>query len=246
MYTAAVWAHGYSASGMHHGEAFGNLSWEDRLAADICSGHLNEDGTFTTEMGHLNKNIIIVRHGESEYNAEVTQDLDSCLTNKGCSQAEAAAFFLRNEILNISEYKGYVSPLLRCLQTAEYFRNILGINFQITSKVSEFTTFYPETGISVPNRSNYYPHFDWSESEFFHFPKEGDDVFLSRLKDIFAVLPDNVLLITHGTVVMTLCEMALGMNVTEIPQWDNSIANASICFIKDGTVVWFGKKITDF
>jgi len=240
-YVAAVWTNGHAASGNHHGEAYGNLSWKEQLSSDICSGHLNPDGTFTTEMEHPNKNLVIIRHGESEYNTGITEELDSGLTQKGYCQIETVAFFLRQRLTG---YIGYVSPLLRCLQTARLIRQQTGITFNVIPEISEFTQRYPQEGISVPSRTESYPEFNWPAIQSqMHFPKEPDFDFLERLKLVFSQISSNSLIITHGSVVMTLCEIALGLNVHEIPKWDNSIDNASISFVSDGTVLWFGKKV---
>ncbi|MFA5240703.1 MAG: histidine phosphatase family protein [Phycisphaerae bacterium] len=59
--------------------------------------------------------IILIRHGESEHNAKLSEDKDSPLTKKGKKQAEYLGKKLKK--LNIS--KIYVSKMIRAKETAE-------------------------------------------------------------------------------------------------------------------------------
>ena len=60
--------------------------------------------------------IYLVRHGQSESNAGLTDDLDSGLTQLGREQAARTAERLRGEGLT----RAYVSPLRRTLQTISF------------------------------------------------------------------------------------------------------------------------------
>ena len=243
-YIAAVWAMGCSASGLHHGEAYGNLSATARDAMDICSGHLNPDGTFTTELDHPHKEIIMVRHAESEYNAGLTRNLDSKLTFKGYQQSEQVAFFIQQHIPS-RNFVGFVSPLLRCLQTARFIRQKTGIQFTVTPRIAEYTDHYPEEGIDVPARIDLYPEFDWHliDEPVIHFPREDTQSFIKRLETHLDDAPAQEIIVTHGSPVVTLCEIALGIHPTNVPTWDHSIPNASVSYIKDGTIVWMAREI---
>jgi broad specificity phosphatase PhoE len=61
--------------------------------------------------------IILVRHGESEGNAKLTENKDSSLTKKGRMQAESLGRKLKKEKIKIDEI--YTSNLIRSRQTGE-------------------------------------------------------------------------------------------------------------------------------
>jgi broad specificity phosphatase PhoE len=67
--------------------------------------------------------IILVRHGESEHNAGLTEDKDSVLTKKGRKQAEFLGKKLKKE--KISEI--YVSKMMRAKETAKIISKIINV-----------------------------------------------------------------------------------------------------------------------
>jgi broad specificity phosphatase PhoE len=240
-YMAAVFSNGHVATGRHHGEAFSNLSESDQNA-DLISGHVNADGTFTTELEHPNKDIILIRHAESMWNAEMSNDLDSSLTLKGISQAQILARFLRKK-LDCRGYVGFTSPFDRCLQTSMPLRRQTNMRFFVRPEISELTNNFPPEGVQVPSRSTRYLNIEWNNYFSTNFLPEPPKSFLARLRSFLDLLPDRALVITHGSVIQILIELALGVKVSQIPEWDNSIGNASITYIKDGTVVWLAKNV---
>lgn len=76
--------------------------------------------------------IILVRHGESEHNAKISDNKDSSLTKKGKIQAEHLGKRLKKEKIKID--KIYTSNLIRSKQTAEIISKIIkvpiGKNFE--------------------------------------------------------------------------------------------------------------------
>lgn len=242
MYLAAVFSNGHVATGHHHGEAFSKLSCEDQ-DADLISGHVNPDGTFTTEMDHLDKEIIIIRHAESMWNAKLTDNLDSPLTTKGISQAHATAKYIKRNI-DCRGFVGFTSPFDRCLLTSMPIRKHSGIKFSVREEISEITHEFPEHGVHVPSKKDKYLDLDWINYNDTLFLKEGSFAFIERLNLFFQSLPFRSIIVTHGSVVQTLIEIALGVKVQSIPTWDNSIKNASITHIKNGTVVCLAKNVT--
>jgi broad specificity phosphatase PhoE len=239
MYLAAVFSNGHVATGRHHGEAFGRLSSDDQ-SADLVSGHVNEDGTFTTELDHIHKEIVLIRHAESMWNVGLTDDLDSRLTMKGVNQAQVLASFLRKN-LDCRGFAGFSSPLLRCVLTQLPIYKQTGIRFVVRSEIFEITKDFPEEGVRVPCRSRQFLDVGWDNYCDSTFCREPSQVFLGRLRSFLDVIPDRSMIITHGSVVQTMIEMILGVRVCQIPTWDDSIRNASVTYIKDGTVVWLAK-----
>ncbi len=243
MYLAAMFANGHVATGRHHGEAFSRLPREQQDQDDrLISGHVNPDGTFTTEMDFIDKELILVRHAESMWNAQVSDSLDSTLTLKGVSQAQRLANFLRKSI-DCRGVVGFTSPFDRCVLTSMPIRRQTGIRFFVKSEIAELTDDFPGEGVEVPCRKDRYLDIEWGNYYTTVFHKEPSEVFLGRLRSFLDSIPNRSLVVTHGSVVQTLIEMALGVKVGSVPMWDNSIGNASITHIKNGTVVLMAKNV---
>jgi hypothetical protein len=130
MYQPAVFTGGHVATGSHHADAFSHLTVEEKDACDLLvSGHVNEDGSFTSEMKCSNKNLIFVRHVESLLNVGLTDDLDSDITDKGVNQGLG----LVDRLPCLDGYVGFVSPYLRCLKTASY----IPLSFTVDRNISD-------------------------------------------------------------------------------------------------------------
>lgn len=241
MYLAAVFSNGHVATGRHHGEAFSKLSTEDQ-EAELVSGHVNPDGTFTTELDCVAKDVVLVRHAESEWNAEESESLDSRLTFKGVSQAQAVARFLKNNV-DCRGLVGYTSPFDRCIMTSLPIRHQTGIRFFIRPDISELSDSFPDEGVTVPCRKDNYLDMEWGNYYSTTFHREPSSQFIGRLRSFLVSLPDKALVVTHGSIVQTLIPMLLGVNVRNTPAWDNSIGNASVTHIKCGTVIYMAKNV---
>jgi broad specificity phosphatase PhoE len=243
MYRPAVFCNGHIKQGRHHGDAFAQLSLADKCSFDLLvSGHVNEDGSFTTEMKHLEKEIILLRHAESLYNINATDHLNSDLSNHGELQAHLVAEHLRS--MDLTDYVGITSPLLRCLKTARYIQRKTGLRFHVREALGEVSWDFPPEGLFVHVLSEIFDEMHWDiHEEIFHFAKEEDAVFVQKLNQFFNQLPPKTILVTHGACVMTLIELALGAKVAKIPEWDGSIKNASLTHIKNGTMQYFSKVV---
>jgi len=241
MYLAAVLSNGHVATGRHHGEAFSKLSSTEQEAG-LVSGHVNPDGTFTTEMEFIDKEVILVRHAESEWNAHLSDSLDSTLTFKGVSQAQRLASFIRKNI-DCRGMVGFTSPLDRCLLTSLPIRRQTGVRFFVRHELSELSNHFPAEGVEVPCRKDEYLDIEWGNYHTTTFCKEPPEAFLGRLRAFLESIPNHSIIVTHGSCVQTMIEMALGVKMSQVPAWDNSIGNASITHIKAGTVSLLAKRV---
>ena len=97
--------------------------------------------------------LILVRHGESEWNraGRVQGQVNSPLTDLGINQSKAIRDYLSGIILN-QELEIYTSPLNRAIQTAEIIAE--GINYQ-SSKIIIDQTKQDTNGLLLSN-FNYY------------------------------------------------------------------------------------------
>lgn len=245
MYKPAVFCSGHVESGCHHGDAYSKLTSEEKEAFDLLvSGHVNEDGSFTTEMKHTTKTILAVRHAESQYNVHLTSHLDSDLTNNGEHQAHLMSDHFK--LFNLEGFVGYTSPLLRCVKTARYIQRKTGMNFTVLPELCEVSWGFPENGIDIKCMSDVYWEMNWNDlhnQDTIHLPKETDTTFVEKLTNLLDSLPEKTVIVSHGTCVMTLIELALGAKVEKIPEWDGSIKNASISRISYGTLEYMSKVV---
>lgn len=180
---------------------------------------------------------IFIRHGESRYNAHLTKDLDSELTEKGKEQARSAGIFLRENIPNISEFVGITSPYWRCLQTAHIIGEETGLTFTVDAGPREIMVTYQEC--AVPCRRELFPHHSWCY-EHSHFCNETELEYLERVKKyVSGFSNEKLLVVSHGSPVGTMYDLSLGLEATL--DIKNFVSNASISYVRGTEGVFFGK-----
>jgi phosphohistidine phosphatase SixA len=123
-------------TGSHHGDAFSKLTEEEKNAAELLSGFLDNDHLkFITEDETIYlKDIIILRHAQSDLRVE-----DGPITSNGRTQAFKAASFLKQ--LCLAGYTGFCSPYLRCKQTSAIIREICSMPFDTDLHFSKQTNY---------------------------------------------------------------------------------------------------------
>lgn len=183
--------------------------------------------------------LILIRHGESKYNAMLTDNLDSELTEKGIAQAKATGKFLREHFGHIQNFIGITSPYMRCLQTSRIIKEETGLEFFVDHGPREIMVHYEE--VSIPDRSELFPEFIWTS-----FPptfyKETFDQFIERMKKYVGDFEhEKALVVSHGTPVGSLFELTLGRE--HKPDTEFYPDNASVSYIRNGEGIWFGKSI---
>lgn len=232
----ALWANGRLVCGDNHGIAFGMLT-EEEQNGDLVSGFF-EDGIFHGEdMEIFMKSIFIFRHAESKHNIGESDDLDSELSERGQRQAERLLKYL-DENYRLDEYMGFVSPFQRCLETARY---IPCKEMIVEPAIHELSSVFPEEGIIVPGRSRSYVDYTWPPNNQWHFHREQPHEFLGRLRKFIQKLPEQSVVVSHGLPCILLTRMLLGINVNEVPEWNNDVANASLTHIENGKLVCMGR-----
>jgi len=172
---------------------------------------------------------ILIRHAESYYNINESDDLDSDLTNRGIKQAEGVAWYLKDS-QDADGFKGYVSPFRRTLETARAIRQATGINFKVFPLISEYGATWSKVPyqVFVPNRSQEYPEYDWSLYEQGQlFTAETFHQFVDRMHKVLkSELSEKTLLVSHGAVVYTVVDLLVGGNVIE--EGYQQVTNASV------------------
>src|SRR3989344_6894792 len=90
--------------------------------------------------------ILLIRHGESEYNAKTTTAYDSPLTKKGLIQAEHLGKKIKKDRLEIDEI--YTSTLMRSKQTAEAISKATKIPIKKSFKeLDEYSNYHISNGL---------------------------------------------------------------------------------------------------
>lgn len=184
------------------------------------------------------KELLLIRHGQSQYNAKLTLCLDSELTTNGIEQARITGKFLKDKFGNINEFIGITSPYMRCLQTARIIREETGLNFAVNPGPREIMLNYPEA--EVKNKKEHFPEFTWNHVDDLFFIQESEQEFIDRMKVFHDSLEhEKVIVVSHGTPCNTIYEFAIGITATA--DTTNFVKNCSISYARDGKGVWFGK-----
>lgn len=186
------------------------------------------------------KEYIFVRHGQSQYNAGFTRNLDSDLTDIGIKQATETSKYLLENIPNISEFYGVVSPYHRCLQTAKIIHDITGLSFQVKTFPREDMTTYDEC--KVVNRKDIFDTFHWDEDhqEDFHFTNESLDDFFLRMENYIQNKENRLktIIVSHANPIKFMHHIVLGNKLENILDIHYP-KNCSVSHIKNKeSVLW--------
>lgn len=186
------------------------------------------------------KELILVRHGESQYNAYLTDHLDSELTPKGIEQARTTGKFLKEQFGHINNFVGITSPYMRCLQTSRIIREETGLEFTVNPGPREIMMKYQAA--EVKNHQEKFPEFIWNHSDDLFFTQESDKQFVARMKAFHDSLKhEKLVVISHGTPVNTMYEFAVGLNGGA--DTINFVKNCSLSYVRNGEGIWFGKVV---
>lgn len=161
-YVPALYApSGHMVTGCNHGDAFGKLSNTEKHE-NLISGFFDpESSRFLTDDGCFYlKTIVLVRHAEA-----VQGHQDPPITMAGITQARETARRLTS--LNLHDFVGLTSPLVRCRQTAEILHEIVHLDFQVNSdlrdqeeNIDDFSRRIQVTLDRLPARCIVVTHYD--------------------------------------------------------------------------------------
>lgn len=188
--------------------------------------------------------LIIVRHGQSQYNMRATENMDSHLTVEGYRQAAATGKWLANH-MNLDGRIGVVSPFRRTCQTARVIADETGLKFRVHPLVHEFMVTY--NGFDIENHREVFPEFDWSAvgiEERLPMNKETMDLYRNRMAKALNWLAEDhrdcpLLVVSHGLPCETLARLAIG--VDERPETYTVLQNCSVTWVADRHTLFFGR-----
>lgn len=187
--------------------------------------------------------LIIVRHARSRHNTRNSESLDDGITEFGERQAKNIGHFFSQEV-DLSDFKIFSSPFLRCLQTTAGLTTSLDQDVIVKPTLREYLN-HSGRSVHVVNRAAEYPRWDWSA-----YPKDGvtydeefNEVFLHRMHEAYTTLPEKSVVVTHGLPALTLLHVSADRGLRSVPIWDHSIDNCSISIIRRGRVIWHGRNL---
>lgn len=184
------------------------------------------------------KNIILVRHGETDWNkiGRVQGYKNSKLTELGVLQANKAGVFLKeNELGNID--KIYSSDLDRAFNTAEIINNYLNLNIVKTELLREknFGSWEGKTKEEILkfDKSNYEKWVSAPEKTDF---KDGESLedLKRRCNETIKFIEnenfENILVVSHSATIKMLILSLLDMDIKHFKNL--SLGNTGITKIK--------------
>ena len=198
--------------------------------------------------------IILIRHGQSEANAGITDHQDSELTELGQRQAIATAAFLKKKLGSGRGWIGIVSPFLRALQTAAPIADALDLSFTANWDVREIGEhdggYHAENPAVIPDlRSDFHPRIDThqkGDGKSWDHPRETAAEFATRITAFINKTKHqhkNVIVVSHGSPILMMGEVLRGRS-GHCPAWTDQITNASVTWFRGTTELHYS--LSDF
>ena len=166
--------------------------------------------------------LFLVRHGQTKWKqVGFLSYTDLELTKKGISQTKKVALTLKKEKID----RIYSSPLKRCKQTAEIIGKYLGLRFYIALQLRE-VNFGIFEGLSLKEAEKKYPELFWMREKDkwnFRIPhgesyKDAAERILKFLKKLSDKKYNNIVLVTHVTIIKILLKLFSRLSMKEIDQ----------------------------
>lgn len=124
---AALYVNGEIVTGENHGIAFGKLTVEQQISAELVSGFFDPDSQYflTDSQSFWMKKILLVRHAHVE---------NQHITDIGRQQASMVASFLQS---NVHGCEFFSSPVDRCQETLQEICKVLSCGYSTSDSFEE-------------------------------------------------------------------------------------------------------------
>lgn len=180
-------------------------------------------------------NIYLVRHGETDnnYNKTYYGSLDCELNDKG----KAQSLKVKEKLQNINFQKVFSSNMKRAKETAQIILGESHCEIIEEKRISEMNMGIFEGKGHEELKERYSKEWEmWCNNWKDYKIPEGESYieFYNRVKEFFLELlngeEDNILIITHGGVIKSICSYILGENLDIF--WKIASRNGDIILIK--------------
>jgi broad specificity phosphatase PhoE len=192
--------------------------------------------------------VVIVRHAESEANAGLSRHHDSGLSARGARQAAATGRHLRELVGDPRDWRGFVSPYLRTLQTAAKVLEASGVAFATDWRLREYAG-PPVAGDAGAPREIAWRRADAASLAALLPPsppsapwREAPESRAELEQRVRAFLVDatraheRIIVVSHGSPCLMLVAL-LRSPPAVYPGWQEQIPNASVTWVRDGAFV---------
>lgn len=157
--------------------------------------------------------LILIRHGQSLANINASSDPDCELSPLGHEQARDLGRRLKS--LPLDSFVGLVSPYRRARQTAHYLEQETGLTFRVEEQIREFGARCDIDGAC--------------------YEAESPMQFTQRMKSFLASASGKLILVSHGSPVAYLAQLANGFETAMDRPIHEGIGNAQFRWISDPT-----------
>jgi len=179
----------------------------------------------------MKKELILIRHGHSEWQAGTTRDRNSHLTGQGIREAGR----LHNTLpayANLADFHIISSPLHRAVETCRLALSRARFSSVYFDRSFREASFHVRGGLSLPE--DFYPEADGKVSSEYQDFKAG---IKSALADVLAA-HDRVVIFTHGGVIKTILRLHCGSD-----SFCTQIDNCSVTHFVKNDEAWLLQRV---
>ncbi|ASG01766.1 histidine phosphatase family protein [Vibrio ordalii] len=188
----------------------------------------------------MTRKIFVLRHGETQYNAErkLQGHCNSSLTRKGIAQAQSVGLTLKRHLKG-RNFKVYSSSLGRALQTAHIVCEAISYSVsQIIEepRLREFSLGDWEQR-TIPSLELEYPKLLNDNDWYLRAPEsESYDAVRGRLTSWLAEIPESedVIIVSHGLTGIVLRGLLLDLTYEEV--WSQDLPQDAFFVIENGSL----------
>ncbi|AOV89812.1 histidine phosphatase family protein [Vibrio parahaemolyticus] len=188
----------------------------------------------------MTRRIFVLRHGETEFNADkkLQGHCNSSLTSKGSDQARRVGTTLKQYVEN-RPFRVYSSTLGRALQTSQIVCEELNYSYENLNKeprLKEFSLGEWEQR-TIPSLEQEVPNLlaqnDWylqaPNCETYESVRERLSSWLSDVTH-----DEDIVVVSHGLTGIVLRGLLLGMDYTQV--WQQDLPQDAFFIIEDGRI----------
>jgi broad specificity phosphatase PhoE len=190
---------------------------------------------------HMSRVIYLLRHGQTEFNAELRMQghCDSPLTGQGVAQAHAMGATLREEVSNPADWQVLASPLGRAMQTAQLVCQELGLPHScIRAEPRLIEVCFGEwEKKQVEMLRLQYPELNGVPDWYFQAPAcEPYAAVVQRIENWLADadLPARLIVVAHGLLGRILRGVYAGLTPDQL--WQQDMPQDAFFRLQNGTI----------